>query len=176
VLDVHGASTALEGRTSVRRWIFAAVDDDGLANGAWIAAAVLLLLVPCAMAAIERRKPSEAHGAVLAVFCLWSLLSFYHLGNNLILMFPAFVFLWFADDSETSAARRLLAVLIQLELMIEVPVRLRAFAPESGWARVIIVDFDRFLIALTFAYVVSVWWTRRNCQPSIVDVRSRARG
>jgi len=162
VLSVHGASAGLEGRTSVRRWIFAAVDDPDLANGAWIGAALLLLLIPCAMAAIERKNRSDARGAVPAAFCLWSLLSFYHLGNNMILMFPAFVFLWYANDPETVHKRRVLMALIQLELVVDVPVRLRGLAPASGWARLIIVDFDRFLVALAFAYVIVVWWKIRQ--------------
>ena len=164
LFDVHGASAGLEGRTSVRRWIFGAVDDPDIANGVWIAAAGLFLLIPCTMAAIERRHRSDAGAAVPAAFCLWSLLSFYHVGNNMILMFPAFVFLWFADDPATAPKRRLLALLIQLELMVDVPVRFRTFAPSSGWARLVIVDFDRFLVGVTFVYVIALWYRLRNGQ------------
>ena len=106
-----------------------------------------------------------------AAFCLWSLLSFYHIGNNMILMLPAFVFLWFADDPPTAVKRRVLALLIQLELMVDVPVRFRAFVPLSGWGRLVIVDFDRFLVALTFAYVIALWYRLRNVPCSLESGR-----
>jgi len=168
LFDVHGAETGLLGRTSVRRWIFGAVDDADWANTTWIAIALILLLIPCAMAVIERRRRSRVSAAVPAAFCLWSLLSFYHIGNNMILLLPAFVFLWFADDPETMMSRRALAVLLQLELMIEIPVRLRDFAPPSGWSRVVIVDFDRFLVVLTFVCVIALWLRGRqvSCRPT----------
>ena len=50
----------------------------------------------------------------------------------MILLLPAFVFLWLADDSDTALPRRVLAALLQIELMIDIPVRFRDFAvPEA---------------------------------------------
>jgi hypothetical protein len=165
VLNVHGAEAALLGRTSVRRWIFGAVEDPDWANTVWIATSLGLLLIPCAMAVAERRRHSPAGAAVPAAFCLWSLLSFYHIGNNMILLLPAFVFLWLADDSDTALSRRVLAALLQLELMIDIPVRFRDFAPASGWRRIIIIDFDRFLVVVTFVYVIALWFRGRASEP-----------
>jgi uncharacterized membrane protein YecN with MAPEG domain len=171
LVDVHGAEAGLQGRTSVRRWIFAAVDDPYRANTLWIAAAFVLLAIPCAMAAIERRRSSHAAAAVPAAFCLWSLLSFYHIGNNMILLLPAFVFLWLADDPKTAIARRVLAALLQIELMIDIPVRLRDYAPAYGPGCAIIVDFDRFLVALTFVYVIALWCRLRRSGPVPAGLR-----
>ena len=39
-----------------------------------------------------------------SLFCLWSLLAFYHDTNNLIMMGPAFVFVWFLDERSRPAA------------------------------------------------------------------------
>src|SRR5207244_12448098 len=112
-------------------------------------------------AATERRGSGQVAAAVPAVFCLWLLLSFYHLGNNMIRMSPAFVFLWLTHDAASVTARRLVVALIQLELMVDIPVRLHSWAPPSGWGQWVIVDFDRFLVALTFVYVTALWYQLR---------------
>ena len=108
VLDgLYGDPTAFLGRTSIRRWIYGLAGVSPLSNLLWLTTAALLLLVPCAAAVAEaRRRVPRAAGAVPALFCLWSLLVWFHLGNNLVLMFPAFAFLLLLDDPRTLWQRR----------------------------------------------------------------------
>ena len=65
--------------------------------------------------------------AVPAMFCLWSLLAVYHNGNNFILMLPAFAFLWFRPDDQSSALRSLPIIILGAGVGVR-----RAGAPGRG--------------------------------------------
>jgi hypothetical protein len=97
--------------------------------------------------------------AIPAMFCLWSLLTIYHNGNNMILVLPAFAFLWFRDDGWTSPWRWLGILALQAALAYDVPVRLSAEASSLGWARIAIEQFDRCVVLATMAWV-SITWRR----------------
>ena len=92
----YGGAAGLVGHTSVRAFAQLMSADLVVADRIWLAWAALLLLAAGAVALRHRSRPlSEGGMAVPALFCLWSLLVTYHNGNNLLLMLPAFAFLWF---------------------------------------------------------------------------------
>jgi hypothetical protein len=127
-----------------------------------------MLIVPCRLAVRDSHWSTTRSGlAAPSVFCLWSLLTFYHNSNNLIMMLPAFVFLLLVDDPGTVRQRWFSVALLQIVLMFDVPTRLGAVAPALGGFRVAILDFDRLVVLLTFVYIVILWHALR---------RSEARG
>ena len=81
----------------------------------------------------------------MSLLCLWSLLAFYHNTNNLIMMLPAFAFVWFLDDRPASPGRWVPVVLLQAALMFDVPTRLGPrMSHELGEGG---SDFDRGSVA-----------------------------
>ena len=133
--------------------------DPAVADRIWLAWSALLLLAAGAVALRHRSRPLNEGGmAVPALFCLWSLLVTYHNGNNLMLMLPAFAFLWFHGDRRTAARHWLPIVGLQAALMFDVPVRLAGAAGAPGWNRIAIEHFDRLVVLAAFAYVSAVWW------------------
>jgi UDP-N-acetylmuramyl pentapeptide phosphotransferase/UDP-N-acetylglucosamine-1-phosphate transferase len=104
------------------------------------------------------RDLADGGMAIPAMFCLWSLLTIYHNGNNMILMLPAFAFLWFRDDRRASPWRWLGILVLQAALAFDVPVRLSAEAPSLGWGRIAIEQFDRGVVLATLAWVSITWW------------------
>jgi hypothetical protein len=158
--SVYAGSDGLVGHTSIRAWTQMAAYDPVIGDALWIAASVLLLAVLCGVAMRDRSRALEAGGlAVPAMFCLWSLLATYHNGNNMILMLPAFAFLWFRDDRHAPAARWIPILALQAALMFDVPVRLNGMASSLGWGRIVIEQFDRVVVFATLAWV-SVAWCR----------------
>ena len=59
----------------------------------------------------------------------------------------------------------------------DVPTRLKAFAPARGALRILILDFDRFVVLITFAYIVMLLHrpsqTRADERDPAVHARSR---
>jgi UDP-N-acetylmuramyl pentapeptide phosphotransferase/UDP-N-acetylglucosamine-1-phosphate transferase len=104
------------------------------------------------------RDLADGGMAIPAMFCLWSLLTIYHNGNNMILMLPAFAFLWFRDDRRASPWRWLGILVLQAALAFDVPVRLSAEAPSLVWERIAIEQFDRCVVLATLAWVSITWW------------------
>ena len=156
--SVYAGSDGLVGHTSIRAWTQVAAHDPVIGDALWIAASVLLLAVLCGVAMRDRSRALEAGGlAVPAMFCLWSLLATYHNGNNMILMLPAFAFLWFRDDRHASAARWIPILVLEAALVFDVPVRLNGMASSLGWGRIVIEQFDRLLVIATLAWVSVVW-------------------
>ena len=92
-----------------------------------------------------------------SLFCLWSLLAFYHNTNNLIMMLPAFVFVWFLDDRTASPRHWLPIGLLQAALMFDVPTRLGPRMSHESWAKAAVDDFDRYLVLASFGYVAWRW-------------------
>ena len=91
------------------------------------------------------------------MFCLWSLLTIYHIGNNLILMFPAFAFLLLVDDAATLWWRVSLASAIQLAMMLDVPVHLASSVRDRGPVFLVVRDLDRLVVLVTFISVTILW-------------------
>jgi len=149
----------LVGHTSIRGWAQIAVPDPAAGDAIWIAVSLLILIVLCGIALRDRSRALDEGGlAIPAMFCLWSLLVTYHNGNNLILMLPAFAFLWFHVDRRASPLRWIPIVLLQVALAFDVPVRLGSLAPGPGWGHSVIEHFDRALVLVVLSYVIVVWW------------------
>ena len=148
----------LVGRTSLRGWTRLVTTDTPAADALWIALAVLLLIGVCRRAMRDRSRALDAGGlAVPAMFCLWSLLVTYHNGNNLILMLPAFAFLWYHHDPP--APWRWIPIAgLQAVLMFDVPVRLAGVARGLGGVGLAIEQFDRVVVLMTLAYVCALWY------------------
>ena len=129
-IRAYGGPDGLVGHTSLRGWAL----DRGRGSGqrptrcgsrcrscSWSASVWLAMR--------DRSRALDDGGmAIPAMFCLWSLLAIYHNGNNMILMLPAFAFLWFLDDRQRSPSRWMPIVVLQAALMFDVPVRLGAEA------------------------------------------------
>jgi hypothetical protein len=154
----YAGPAGLVGNTSIRGWTRIAFADVRTGDAWWAATALLLLAVLCGLAWRDRSRPLEDGGlAVPAMFSLWSLLVIYHNGNNLILLLPAFAFLWCRPGSVASPAGAIPLALVQAALMFDVPVRLAGVTPSSGWERFAIVHFDRLLVIGTLASVAAIW-------------------
>ena len=161
----YAGPSGMVGKTSIRGWTQIVTADPGSADALWVALSGFLLAGVCWLATRNRRRGRDAGGlAVPSLFCLWSLLAIYHNGNNMILMLPAFTFLWFLDDRPTSPSHWIPIVVLQAVLMFDVPARLSATAPDHGWGRMAVDHFDRVAVMATFAYVAAVWYrlTRRS--------------
>ena len=157
LLFLYSGTDDFVGRTSLRPWWHAVGGGSALGDVLWWAGAGLLLLVPCAMAMRRTDRPDLRASAVLALFCLWSLLTFYHIGNNLVvLMLPSFVFVLLVDDPATARLRLYAVVLIQAAMMLDIPVHLASRVPDHGLAFMIVRDFDRIVVLFTFALVAVV--------------------
>jgi hypothetical protein len=155
---LHAGPDGLLGRTGLRGWTRILAADPRAADAWWIAVSALILAGAWWLARRDPRRPLEAGGlAVPSLFCLWSLLAFYHNTNNLIMMLPAFVFVWFLDDR--TAARQWVPIgLLQAALMFDVPTRLGPRMSHEGWAKAAVEDFDRLLVLASFLYVAVRWY------------------
>ena len=155
--DLYADPTALVGRTSIRRWAYVFAGDSVTADLMWAVAAAILLAIPCRAAIAQTRVGDQrAAAAVPALFCLWSLLVWFHLGNNFVLMFPAFAFLLLVDDPETRGERMFVAAAMQLPLMLDVPVHLLGYVPRLGPFGFLVVDADRFVAIGAFFYLANL--------------------
>lgn len=168
LLGLYSGADGFVGRTSLRPWWIALAGDQKLGELLWGLGAGLLLLVPCAMAMRSTDRPDVRASAVLALFCLWSLLTIYHIGNNLaVLMLPAFVFLLLVDDPVTQWWRMAAIVAIQAAMMLDVPVHLASWVPDHGLAFMLVRDFDRLVVCATFALVTWLWHRRRGAEARV---------
>jgi hypothetical protein len=150
----YAGPAGLVGHTSIRGWALMISGDPATADVLWIVASAALL---AAVWWVARRSSSDALDAggipALAVFCLWSLLVTYHNGNNMILMLPAFAFLWFRGGEQSPAMHWIPIVAMQCAMAFDVPVRLGHAAAGTGWARTAIEHFDRGFVLTTLIYV-----------------------
>ena len=154
----YAGPNGLVGHTSIRGWTTLVTSDPATADALWIALAVLLLLMLCWLAMRDRSRALDAGGmAVPGMFCLWSLLVTYHNGNNMILMLPAFAFLWLSGDPLTPS-QWIPIVVVQASMMFDVPVRLSGAAASLGWGRIAIEHVDRVVVITTLAYVSALWY------------------
>ncbi len=136
--DQYGGRDGLVGQTSIRAWT-AAVSSTEHADLWWIVAAALLFCGTLAMARHAVRARGDAAALEVAgLFSLWSLLAFYHNSNNLILMLPTLVFLWFRDASALRWTRVAPLVVFHAALIAET------------WGRRAIPGLDRVLVVAAF--------------------------
>jgi len=149
--QTYSGPDALSGYTSLRPWVLAALGDRTAADAVWISVALIALMVLCLAAARDRTNTL----AIPGLLCLWSLLTIYHNLNNLILMLPAFVFLLTGQDPDTRTIRWWTIGVIQIALMLDIPVRLRALS--SGPLGRIVLDADRVVVLGTFVVVAWCW-------------------
>jgi hypothetical protein len=156
--ETYAGPRALTGITSLRAWIYPLAGSSSRAETIWYAVAILLLIVPCGMAVIASRRSSADPMPVLAVFSLWSLLTFYHNGHNLILLLPVFMFLIGTDDDKTRRQRFTLAALLQAAMMADAPIRLAGLRWAQGWTLAGTGNVDRFVVLAAFCYVPFLWW------------------
>jgi hypothetical protein len=154
----YAGPLGMVGHTSIRGWTQIVTADTRTADALWLVLSALLLIGVCGLARRDRSRALDAGGlAVPGLFCLWSLLVIYHNGNNMILMLPAFTFLWFLDVGRPSPSHWVPIVMLQAVLMFDVPVRLDAAAPAHGWGRIAVDHFDRVVVLATFTYVSATW-------------------
>jgi len=151
----YGPDTFM-GRTSLRPlWhvIAGPVTGDTL----WLFGAGLLLVVPCAMTIRHGRELSPTGAASLrALFCLWSLMTIFHLGNNMaVLMLPAFTILLATNDPETQRSRFAVAGLIQFAMVFDIPVHYDLFVSSQRFVSGLARHFDRLVVVTTFAYLMA---------------------
>lgn len=158
IATTYAGPEGLVGLTSIRAWTRSAGKYSDIV---WIAASVLLLALACWTAARTRAGCTDDRMIALGTLNVWSLLTFYHNGHNLILMFPAFLYLLCGDGTFTSA--RIVAIAaLQLAMMFDVPTRLGPLAPPHGWQHVVIRDFDRAIALVMFCGLVVAG---RRCDP-----------
>ena len=156
---LYAGADGFLGRTGLRAWTRILTADPRAADAWWIAVSALLLAGVWWLAQRDLRRPLEAGGlATVSLLCLWSLLAFYHNTNNLIMMVPAFVFLWFLDDRPALPRRWVPIVLLQAGLTFDVPTRLGPRMLHENWVKVAVDDFDRLLVLASFAYVALRWY------------------
>jgi len=156
LVSFYSGANALVGRTSLRPWWIALAGGPARGDILWAAGAILLLIVPCQIARRDK-EVADASAAATALFCLWSLLTIYHIGNNLILLLPAFAFLLLVDDPVTLRWRLAVVSAIQIAMMLDVPVHLASRAADRGPLTLIVRDFDRIVVLVAFVSVTMVW-------------------
>ncbi len=155
----YGGPDGLVGNMNIRAWAYRAIGDPSIADLVWLALSAALLIGLCGLALRDRSRALDDGGiAVPAMFGMWSLLTIYHNGNNMILMLPAFAFLWVRVDRWTLPSRWIPIAALEAALVFDVPVRLSAVAPSLGWARVAIEQFDRVVVIVVLAWVSVSWY------------------
>jgi glycosyl transferase family 87 len=165
LLSFYSGAEALVGRTSLRPWWTALAGHHVLGDILWGVGALLLLIVPCGIALRDSNVSDVRAAAAPALFCLWSLLTIYHIGNNLILLLPAFAFLLLSDDPATVWWRMGVASAIQIAMMLDIPVHLASRVPDHGVLFLLVRDVDRIVVLVTFVSV-ALLWRRQSQSPS----------
>ena len=156
LVSLYSGNEGFIGRTSVRAWTLALAGGSRWGDVLWLTAAAVLVIVPCRVAVVESRTGGSSLAA-LSLFCLWSLLVFYHDSSHLTMMLPAFVFLLAAEDSPSLRQRWSFLVFLQIFLMYDVPNRLGARHLNNPALTAFTLNFDRLLVMATFVYVAIVW-------------------
>jgi Glycosyltransferase family 87 len=157
LVELYSGEDALNGRTSIREPIATAIGNRSTADAIWIAASAGLLGCALWLAWRDPRRPLQEGGiALAALFSLCSLAAVYHNINNLILMLPAFLFLWFVAG-EAGTARWLQIACLQLVLVVDVPTRLAGLVPRGSFAGLLVEHFDRLLVLACFVDVAAAW-------------------
>jgi hypothetical protein len=160
LVEVYSGEHALTGRTSIRGLIATVTASPAVIDALWIVAVVALLAVAVWLALRDpMRSLRDGRLAIPALFCLWSLAAIYHNVNNLILMLPAFVFLWFADSGARPRRRWVQIACLQAVLTLDIPTRLAGLVPSGTPAAFLVEHFDRLLVLACFVDVAVLWVT-----------------
>jgi hypothetical protein len=174
LVEAYSGATGLTGRTSIRGLVTTAISDPRIADATWIGASACLLAVALWLAWRDRQRPLQNGGlAIAALFCLWSLAAIYHNTNNLIVMLPAFMFLWFDGGTGVRPRRWLQIVCLQAALMLDVPTRLGGIVPRGTFAAFLVDHFDRLLVLACFVDVAVAWSqiAKRDVRPETAGLR-----
>ena len=158
LVEVYSGEHALAGRTSIRGLLAAGTATPAAVDALWIVAAIGLLAIAMWLALRDPMRPLHEGGlAVPALLCLWSLAAIYHNINNLLLMLPAFAFLWFADTGGRRPHRWLQIACLQAVLMLDIPTRLSGIVPAGTLAAFLVEHFDRLLVLACFVDIAVLW-------------------
>jgi hypothetical protein len=171
LVSLYSGNEGFVGRTSVRAWALTLAGGSVWGDWLWLTAAALLLVVPCRVAVVESRTGRQSLAA-LSLFCVWSLLVFYHDSSHLILMLPAFVFLLAAEDTSIDRQRWSFLAFLQVFLMYDVPNRLGARQLDNPAWTAVVLNFDRVLALATFVYV-AILWRRLNREAAVAAENER---
>lgn len=155
---LYSGRDSLVGRTSIKPFVAALVPGTEWDDAAWVIASAALLIVPATMAAREDGGPlSPRSFAAASMFCLWSLLSVFHLGHNFTLAFPAFAFLLLVDDPASRIWRWTIAAFIQIVLMLDVPIHVAPLLRTGSLAARLAEHADRLVVLTAFVAVYLAW-------------------
>ena len=163
LVSTYAGEEALVGRTSLRPWWHAVAGDHSLGDRLWIAGALVLLLVPVRIAVAARSAADRRASAALALFCLWSLLTIYHLGNNFVLALPAFLFLFLDDGPGDRRWRLSIASMMQIAFTFDIALHLPRVLAEHAVAATVAGEVDRLVVLTAFASIAATAWSRRAC-------------
>jgi hypothetical protein len=159
LVENYGGPSGATGLTSVRAWLLRLPLSPTAIDAVWIGVAALLVFILWALWMRRSHESDEANRlALLAGCCLASLLTIYHNGHNLILLFPACVFIVSVEDRATRRERVTIAAALQAAMMGDAPVRLAALAWTDGWLRALALNVDRIVVLMAFGYVARLWW------------------
>jgi len=159
LVEVYSGEHALTGRTGIRGLIATVAANPAAVDALWVVAALGLLAVAVWLALRDPLRSLHDGGlAIPALFCLWSLAAIYHNVNNLILVLPAFVFLWFADRGARPRRRWFQIACLQAVLMVDIPTRLSGLVPPGTLAAFLADHFDRLLVIACFVDVAVLWF------------------
>ena len=132
--------------------------------GVMISSAVLLGIIAVARY-YERGTESRLMFAAPGLVALWSLLTFHHLTNGFLLLWPLAALLLFSRDPETATFRWRLFWLLQIGLVFDVPGLWRRFGHllrAPTWIDDVLMHFDRaFMLAVFAAVAVLATRSRR---------------
>ena len=153
----YAGAEGLTGRTSLRAWAQAATSSAAAADASWAVTSAFLLACVIWLAAADGARPLESGGiAIVALLACASLLTVYHNSNNLVLLLPAFIFLWFHAPSRTSLGAVVALSLLQLALVLDLSARVTA-AETGVWVHQAALQFDRVLVLGVFVWVAAEW-------------------
>ncbi|HZT75691.1 MAG TPA: glycosyltransferase family 87 protein [Vicinamibacterales bacterium] len=164
---LYGGPDALIGRTSIKPLVAALVPGTNWDDAAWVAASASLMLLPGAMTLRDAGRPvSPRSFAAAAMFCLWSLLSVFHLGHNFTMALPAFVFLLLVDDPPSRAWRWTVAAMMQVVLMLDVPIHVAPLLRPGSFGAAVATNADR-IVVLTAFVAIALEWRRLGDPPDV---------
>lgn len=156
LVGLYSGESAMNGKTSIRELVAAGTVDPRTADAVWIALAACLVAAAVWLASRDPRRPLPDGGiGIPALFCLCSLAAVYHNVNNLVLLLPAFVFLWFRAGDRPPRWTQLAC--LQAVLMFDLPTRLDGMVPRGTLAAFFVAHGDRLVVLACFVDVAAAW-------------------
>ena len=167
------AGDVFNGLTSIRKLVGSVIQTplvDAIMM-AWLAIGIAVVLIVAFR--MERRQDPRRIILTIALGHLWSLLCFYHLTNNMLLLAPAF-FAIYAGGGGSRAGRYTMLGLIQVAMTIDVVPRIIGVLP-AGLVHDVLANLNRIIVFAALGYVAhTLQWTR-SCRPG-VDIPSSQDG